>query len=216
MAADPPASRFSDCARLVAVLALVVVGMLIPLESWPALGLLICAVLAGHALAGVPVRYLARRFAFFLPFIGLLAVSVPLSFGFRGGWDIACSILLRSVLSFLAALWLVWILPFPRMLKALRRLGVPAVCIAIMTLMQRYLVVLWEELDTLRKARAARTIGPESLLDRWRGACQTIGILLIRSVRRGERIHAAMAARGWDGTPKSFEWTPSEAQRDED
>jgi cobalt/nickel transport system permease protein len=148
---------------------------------------------------------LARRLAIFLGFALLFAVSVPLSQGFRGGWEIAQGILLRGVESFLAGLWLMSVVPFDRLLVTLRRLHVPAILLAILAFMYRFLFVIAKELDTMRAARRARTFDRAGILFRWRVGAQMIGMLLIRSLGRSERVYGAMCARGWDGTLRTLD-----------
>jgi cobalt/nickel transport system permease protein len=90
-------------------------------------------------------------------------------------------------------------MPFAQLLVTLRRLRVPAVFVAILAFMYRYVFVIWDELDRLRTARKARSMGRTSLLFRWKSLAAMLGMLLIRSLTRAERIHGAMVSRGWTG-----------------
>ena len=130
---------------------------------------------------------------------GSMAVSLPLSQGFDRGWDLMLQILFRGMLAFLVSLWLVNVMPFEQLLTTLRRLRVPAVLVAILAFMYRYVFVVWDELDSLRVAWRMRSFGGGSLFFRWKTLGQMIGMLLIRSLNRAERIHGAMLSRGWDG-----------------
>jgi len=177
----------------------ILAGVTIPATSWPALGVLGCLVFAAHSFAATPLRYLLRRVLLFLPWIGSMAVSLPLSQGLERGWELMLTIFLRGMLAFTASLWLMQVLPFPQLLRTLRRLHVPLVLVAILAFMERYIFVVWEELDTLRTAWRARTFGPTGLWFRWHTLAQLLGQLLIRSLTRAERIHRAMLARGWTG-----------------
>ena len=53
-------------AKLVLTLLAILAAGLIPLEHWPAQGLLLAVVFTGLSLAGVTMRYLARRLALFV------------------------------------------------------------------------------------------------------------------------------------------------------
>ncbi|HEV8069449.1 MAG TPA: energy-coupling factor transporter transmembrane component T [Planctomycetaceae bacterium] len=183
----------------------ITVGMLLPPTHWPSHGALLCVLFAALSLARVPFRVVAGRLAIFLAFALLFAASVPLSQGFRGGWEIAQGILLRGTESFLSGLWLISVVPFERLLATLRRLHVPAILLAILAFMYRFLFVLWDELDTMRAARRARTFDRAGLMFRWRNAAQMIGMLMIRSLGRSERVYGAMCARGWDGTLRTLD-----------
>lgn len=180
-------------------MSVIAAGVAIPVRYWPAYGVLGCLVFAGHSLAGIPLSYLVKRLLIFLPFVGSMAVSLPLSQGLDRGWDLMFQIMFRGCLAFLVSLWLVNVMPFEQLLITLRKLRVPAVVVAILAFMYRYVFVVWDELDKMRTARNAREFSGGSLWFRWKTLSQLIGMLLIRSLNRAERIHGAMCSRGWDG-----------------
>ncbi|MEZ4622523.1 MAG: CbiQ family ECF transporter T component [Caldilineaceae bacterium] len=96
------------------------------------------------------------------------------------------------------AILLVTVTPFPAILWALRALHLPNPLVSIVSLMYRYLFVLYDEATRLLRARAARSAtadgvrGGGSLL--WRGqfAGRMAGSLMLRSFERSERIYNAM------------------------
>lgn len=197
--------RLPPVVKLAITFILVGVGLCLSPERWPAFGVLASIVLIGHSLARVPLAYLGRRLALFLPMALLFAISIPVSQGFRAGWDLMFAILLRSVLAFLALLWLVNVLPFEQLLATLRRLRVPDVFIAMLSFMYRYSFVLWSELDKMRTARRARAFGRAGVGGHWSTSAQMIGMLLIRAMERAERVYGAMCARGWDGRVRTLD-----------
>lgn len=185
--------------KLGLAISVIVAGVAIPVRYWPAYGVLGCLVFAGHSIAGIPLAYLIKRLLIFLPFVGSMAISLPLSQGLDRGWDLMLQIMFRGCLAFLVSLWLVNVMPFEQLLITLRRLKVPAVVVAILAFMYRYVFVVWDELDKMRTARKVRNFSGGSLWFRWKTLSQMIGMLLIRSLNRAERIHGAMLSRGWDG-----------------
>ncbi|MBW3541746.1 MAG: cobalt ECF transporter T component CbiQ [Planctomycetes bacterium] len=191
--------------KLLLSLAVVLTAALVPARLWPVHGVLAVVVFIGHTLARIPLVYLARRLAFFLPLVLVLSLSVPLAQGFQTGWEIMWGILFRSSVAFLAVVWLVNVLPFDQLLRALARLKVPAVLVAMMAFMYRYSFVLWDELDKMRTARRARSFGRGGRWFAWTTSAQIIGMLLIRSLSRAERIYGAMKSRGWDGRVRTLE-----------
>ncbi|MFN8373640.1 MAG: cobalt ECF transporter T component CbiQ [Anaerolineae bacterium] len=114
-------------------------------------------------------------------------------------------IVLKSWLSMQIALWLTWTTPPAALLLGLRGLGVSETLVAIISLMQRYLLTLKDEAERLLRARAARSgvregIKPGgSLFWRARVAGGMVGNLFLRSYERSERVYAAMLARGYNG-----------------
>lgn len=191
--------------KLLLTLAVVIAGVSIPVRFWPAHGVLMSLVFMGHSIAHIPLSYLARRLAIFLPMVCMLSLSVPISQGFAAGWEIMAAIFFRTTLSFLAMLWLVNVMPFDQLLVTLRKLWVPDIIVAMLSFMYRYIFVLWDELDKMRTARRARSFGRVGLWSRWMSAAQLIGMLLIRAMERAERVHGAMCARGWDGRIRTLD-----------
>ena len=74
----------------------------------------------------------------------------------------------------------------------------PRVMIMILSFMYRYVFVLVDEVMRMRQARDSRNFGGSRL---WhlRTIGNMTGTLFIRSYERGERVYAAMLARGFDG-----------------
>lgn len=197
--------RMPPIVKLTLAVSVIVAGVAIPVRYWPAYGVLGCLVFVGHSIAGIPLSYLVKRLLIFLPFVGSMAISLPLSQGFDRGWDLMLQIIFRGCLAFLVSLWLVNVMPFEQLLVTLRKLRVPAVVVAILAFMYRYVFVVWDELDKMRTARIARAFSGGSLTYRWKTLSQLIGMLLIRSLNRAERIHGAMSSRGWDGEVRWLE-----------
>jgi cobalt/nickel transport system permease protein len=206
--------RLSPRLKIVLTLAIIVLAVLLPGAMWPAQGCLACLVFAALTLAEIPLSYLVRRIALFLPLIVMTALSVPLSRGFAGGWETAIGIVIRAMVAFLAALWLVSTTPFDRLLAALSGLGMPRLFTALLAFVFRYLSVLFDELARMRTAQRARTFGTRPAGAGWKNAVQLVGMLLIRALGRAERIHGAMCARGWNGKMRTLDvpWK-SERQR---
>ena len=86
--------------------------------------------------------------------------------------------------------------PFSALLGVMQRVRVPRLLISTLALMYRYLFVLTDEAQRMRRARASRTFQSGRWWT-WRTLATVIGQLFIRSTERAERIYAAMAARGW-------------------
>ena len=189
--------------KLGLTLAVIMVASLIPLELWPAQGLLLAVVFAGLSIARVTTGYLARRLALFLPMLLVFGLSVPITQINQGAaWSWMLGLWLRCTIAFLAGLWLIHVLPFPELLATLLRWRCPILMVAMLAFMYRYIFILWDELARLRHARDARDFGRGSLKMRWTTNAQLIGLLLLRAMERAERTHHAMLARGWDGSPR--------------
>ncbi len=83
------------------------------------------------------------------------------------------------------------------MCVALRRLGAPRVLATQLLLTFRYLFVLCEEAARVLRAHALRS--PDRPRPTLHLGGALLGQLLVRSLSRAERVHAAMCCRGFDG-----------------
>ena len=186
--------------KLILTLLVIVITGLIPLEHWPAQGLLLGFVFVGLSLAGVTIRYLFRRLFLFLPLLLVFGLSVPAMRSDDMAWSWTLTLWLRCTVAFLAGLWLIHVLPFHELLMTLRRWRCPLVLVAMLGFMYRYIFILWDELHRLRNARDARDFGGGPWWRSWSTNSQMLGLLLLRAMERAERTHRAMLARGWDGS----------------
>jgi cobalt/nickel transport system permease protein len=193
--------------KIVATVVYVIVVVATPVGLWWWLaveGLLLVIVVA---IARVSPRLLIARWLGFVVLVGFLAAMVATGhparprLGFGAIW---LAILAKNSLAFVAVLTLAATTPIHRLLGGLGRLGMPAVLVSTLHFMIRYLSVLGDELARMVQARRSRTFRRSGLLD-WGLLTGLIGMLLIRSFERGERVHAAMLARGWDGTIRSLD-----------
>jgi len=115
------------------------------------------------------------------------------------------SVVIRSWLSVQVAILLIATTQFPDLMHALRHLHVPAVLIAVISFMYRYLFVMTNEAMRLMRAREARSAQPPgrggggSIAWRAKVAGNMAGQLFLRSYERSERVYNAMLSRGYQG-----------------
>jgi cobalt/nickel transport system permease protein len=214
LAGDPasPVHRLDARAKLLGLAGLTLVAATAPRAAWPLLGG--CAALLGLVAiaARVPAGVLARRVAVVVPVAALAAFSLP--FVHAGGTehslgpvsvsDAGLAVLGTAVakagVGTLSAVLLAATTTVPAVLDALRRLRAPALLVAIASVTWRYVFVLAGEVGRMRTALAARGHRPRHLLHG--GATGRLATaLFLRAHSRGERVHVAMAARGWSGVP---------------
>jgi cobalt/nickel transport system permease protein len=201
--------RLAPEAKVLGLLVFVIAVALTPREAIWAFGVDATVVLGVLALAGLPRRRIVRRlavvvpfltFAVLLPFIAggdrVEVAGVALSrAGLWGSWNIAA----KSLLGATAAIIVSATTPIADLLRGLQSLRVPTVVVGIISFMFRYLDVLAAQLQRMRTAMVARCHDA-----RWAWQAKPIatsaGTLFVRSYERGERVHGAMLARGFDGT----------------
>jgi len=159
-------------------------------------------------LADVPLRPLLRRLALAAPFAVMVGAfnpwldTAPLvrlgAWELSGGWVSFVSILLRFVLSVSAMLLLVATTGVVGIAVAMAALGAPRAFSAQLLFLHRYGVVLVEEAKDMATAAQLRSGGRPSL--RLRVWVNLMGVLLLRTFERAQRIHLAMLARGYSGS----------------
>ncbi len=158
-------------------------------------------------LAGIPPRELARRWLGLFILVAFLTVMVTAAHPARAQYGlavVAASILIKNGLALATMLVLAGTTPFPILLMALRKLGVPPVLVATLQFMDRYRYVLLDELERMATARRARTFRRRWSLS-WSMLGGLIGMLFLRTFERAERVHGAMIARGWSGVIRNLD-----------
>jgi cobalt/nickel transport system permease protein len=211
-ALESPVHRLDPRVKLLCTLVFVVAVALLPARLQAGYAVAAGMVVAGLLAARLPWGFVLSRLLRLLPFVVLVGIFWPFSRGrevvgridalgltvYREGLVFGLALLLKGTLAILAVGWLVFSTPFHRLLSALRALRVPQVVVATLLFLFRYLDLLADESERVRRARAARSPGRTV---RWRGRSTggLIGRLFVRALHRAERIHRAMLARGFDG-----------------
>lgn len=192
---------------------------LLPVGSFAALAAAWLVLVAVSVLSRIgPVRMVRGSFIA-LPFI---VAALPLLFTRKGdpigtvdlwlfglplsgeGLRMVLTIMLKSWVSVQAATLLVFTTPFHDLLEGLARLRLPALMVAIISLMYRYLAVLTGEANRMMRARASRAAvvpGARRPGTVWQARVvgNMVGALFIRSYERSERVYLAMQSRGYSG-----------------
>ncbi|MHB8781196.1 MAG: cobalt ECF transporter T component CbiQ [Candidatus Geothermincolia bacterium] len=211
-----PLHRLDPRAKLLALLVLVVTCVSTPPARYPAFGVYAALLAVGFAVARPNARMVVRRVAAVLPLIIAAAVFIPLfkqggnsyqvgpltlhEAGLTTLWNVA----VKSSVSVFAVVLLGTVTTFAEIMQGLEGLHAPRLLVTLLNFTHRYLFVLREEAARMRRARDSR-----GWSGRWiwhaRVVGQMIGHLFLRSYERGERVYAAMLARGYDGEVRSLE-----------
>lgn len=189
-----PIHRRSAAAKMLVALAIVCASALTPRPySACLLAILGAALLVLAAISRVPWRFLLKRMLLLEPFaIGVAVLSL---FG-PGGFEVFVLLVARASVCLFAMLLLANTTPFSEILGVLKALHVPALLVTTLALMYRYLFVLVDEAQRMKRARASRTFAAKSGRN-WRVLSTVVGQLFVRASERAERIYWAMCARGW-------------------
>lgn len=114
------------------------------------------------------------------------------------GLTILGSVALKALLSLITLNLLTLTTSISQLLQALRELRMPELLVAILASMYRYIGLLVDEFATMRRAAMSRNALTNAKSYRL-VVGNIIGSLFIRTYEKGERIHQAMVARGYNG-----------------
>nr|WP_155935239.1 cobalt ECF transporter T component CbiQ [Pseudodesulfovibrio alkaliphilus] len=186
------------------------------LVHWLPPALLALAAGAGLTLlAGLRPLAVIRRLAVVNVFIVFLWIFLPFSVptgpldaallrlgplgASREGVDLALLITIKSNAIVLTLLALMGTIPMQELGPAMQRLKMPEKLCHILLFTYRYLFVIHQEYHTMRRAMAVRGFTPGTNSHTYRSMAWMLGMLLVRSWDRAERVHNAMRCRGFRG-----------------
>lgn len=127
-----------------------------------------------------------------------LAPSIP---GLIG----AVLFIARVGVSVSLAVLLVLTTPWADLLKSLQAIRVPQLFVLILAMAYRYIFLFLHLANGMFEARKSRIVARTSGGEQRRFISGTIGNLLNRSVKMSNDVYAAMAARGFTGSIRSFQ-----------
>lgn len=195
--------------RLLSALALVMV--IVSLQTFPAKILAVAMGLALVRAAGLGVAAIGRKLLhvegfmiallIMLPFTApgeTLASLGPLTISDRGV-ERALSIVLTVNASVLSILALLTTIEPVRLGRTMASLGAPARFVHLFFFLVRYLPILRDELSRHLEAMRARGFVAGVNRHTWRSFGNLVGMLLVRSIERAERVDEAMRCRGFSG-----------------
>lgn len=147
------------------------------------------------------------------PFIFLLLLLVILPFTVEGqsllsyhsltlslqGLHLGLLFMIRGIAASLLALIMAGTAPFNVNINALKSLGMPGPLTQIFLFAYRYIFLLNEDLQTMRRSLASKGFEIRSSAKSARIMAMAVAMLLIRSYERSEDVFNAMLSRGYQG-----------------
>ncbi len=199
--------------KILALLGFMLVVVATPRDWYAAFGGYLLVLAAVVVAARVPLRFLLPRMVIEVPFLVFAALMPFVAEGPRvvvpvAGLDLVLSepglvaawgLAVKGTLGVLASLTLAATTEPQAIILGLQRLRLPDLLVQIMAFMVRYLDVVTADLGRMVTAMRSRGVDPRSPRH-WPALARTLGALFVRSYERGERVHLAMLARGYDGS----------------
>lgn len=206
---DSIVHRLDPRPRIVVALALTLV--LAVSQRWEVLGIGLGLSLVGWAVARLPVVPVLKRLGGVNVFLVVLALVLPLSgegrvlfsvgpLGYsRAGAVQVLRIALKCNAIVLALTVLLSTMEVVELGHALSHLHVPRKLAHLFLFTIRYIDLVHHEYSRLRKAMRVRCFRPGMNRHTYRSIGHLLGMLLVRSFDRSERVMAAMKCRGFRG-----------------
>lgn len=176
-----------------------------------ALGLALLIAVLAAGVSGLAPGQAFRRMLGVEGFLVVLLVTLPFTVagtpifsvaGFSAsaeGLGRAVVLVVRVNAAVLAIMALLGGLGGQRLAGAMTGIGLPPVLASLMLLTLRYVATFGDEYRRLRVAMRVRGFRAGSNRHTWRSLGYLVGMLLVRSLERAERVRAAMLCRGYNG-----------------
>ncbi|UIJ39136.1 cobalt ECF transporter T component CbiQ [Desulfobaculum bizertense] len=120
------------------------------------------------------------------------------------GIQLATDISIKSNAIIMAFIALISTIPIPDLGHALLRLKVPQKLSLLLLFAYRHIFLIAEEYQRLHAAMKIRGFVPRTNLHTYRAYASLLGMVIIRSWERSERVYNAMLCRGFRGTFRSL------------
>jgi cobalt/nickel transport system permease protein len=160
-------------------------------------------------LAQLPGRELCKRIIVVNSFIALLWLVLPLTFHgpiafklgplpiYSAGITMAAQITLKSNAIVLALIALIATMNFSILGYALNWLRIPDKIVHLLLMTYRYVFLIEQEYQRLIRAAQIRGFRPGTNLHTYKTYASIVGMLLVRSANRADRVYQAMLCRGF-------------------
>jgi cobalt/nickel transport system permease protein len=212
---ESPVHHLDARAKIIVFFSFILVGVSSPPTSLLLFGFLAMGLIGIAFLARLPLGHLAKKVLVILPFLFVVAISIPfmkrdavgggynlglegLSVSQSGLW-ILWNVIIKSSLGVFSIILLSSTTSFPQLIKGMEKLGSPKIFTVLVSFMYRYSFILIDEIYRIKRARDSRCFG-----GRWfwqsKVVGHMVGTLFLRSFHRGERVYLAMLSRGYQGT----------------
>ncbi|MCB2199082.1 energy-coupling factor transporter transmembrane protein EcfT [bacterium] len=198
-------------------------AVLVPNGHWLLFAIHLILIVLFLILSRMPVSHFLTHLGVILPILAMVLFASPflasnsrapvvLDLGWIGtiteaGLIHLISLACKALLAISSVILLIHTAKFHELLRGFEQIRVPVLLIQVTAMASRYLLLLVEDVTTLRNSMVNR-----GYRGRWIGQARLIGrlvgVLFLRSIERSERISHAMLSRGWRGGARRVPWTP--------
>lgn len=210
-----PIHNFDPRAKIVCIFILIISIVLLNDLRILVIGLIFSVFLV--VISRLPLLFILKRLKWVVFFIFAVLVILPISVGntkllnlyilnvYREGLLLAIMIALKAFSVILLIFPMLSTMKFVTFIKALEKLHIPNKLVQIISFTYRYIFVLSNEFKRTLISIEVRNYKKHASSYKFRVLGNAIGMLLVRSYERGERIFQSMVARGYIGKIKTLD-----------
>ena len=164
----------------------------------------------------IPLLFILKRFKWVALFIFAVLIVLPFtvpgenvfSIGFlfvsQKGILLAIKISLKAFSVMLLIFPMLSTMKFVTFIKTLEHFKLPNKLVQMISFIYRYIFVVANEFQKTLRSVSSRSVGKKSRIFHHHVLSSAIGMTLIRSYERGERIRISMLSRGYNGKMKTL------------
>jgi cobalt/nickel transport system permease protein len=211
---NSPIHRFDARFKIILLSALIFLTISFPPERYLAFVLYLLILAISITISKIPIAYILKKSLIIIPFVIMVSLFLPFmkSGAVGGGYSLGIgglkiyhskliilwNLIIKSYLAIISLILLNATTHFSDLLLGLQKLKIPALFINMLSFFYRYIFIIVDEAERMKRARDSR-----SYQGKWLHQAKTIGdmvgMLFLRSFEKGERAYSAMCARGYDG-----------------
>lgn len=218
-----PLHRFDPRVKIISFIILVFSIVLLPTVELALVGLVASLLLL--LVSNLPIRFVLQHirwvFLFIVPFLiimpftvkgneiyhigGLSITGEGLEFGFL--------VSIRALAAVMLIFPMIGTMRFDTTLKALYQLKVPNLLVQMLMFTYRYIFIFIDEFSRMLTAMMSRGFRIGTNYHTLTTIGRAVGMLLVRSYERAERVYQAMLSAGYTGNPRTlfeFKSTPKD------
>lgn len=184
--------------KVILIFGLVFTTALIQIGKWRALLLLTVFAVLLMIISKLPLKIILIRLLTAAPIIFILSLTYALTSEVLSFPYSLMFVFLKSLTCVGFLVVLVSTIRFDLLLRTLRYFGLPNSVTVVLSFFYRYVFVIQDELERMLRAKSARLIEPSNK-QRLKMLYTLVGMLLLRSFERSERIYRSMQAKGFSG-----------------
>ncbi len=217
---NSPLHRFDPRIKIISFIVLIFSIVLLPAVELALVALFASIIFL--LVSQLPVRFVMQHirwvFVFIVPFLMIMPFTVRgnelFTFGGLGvtyeGVEFGFLVSIRALAAVMLIFPMVGTMRFDTTLKALYQMRVPSLLVQMLMFTYRYIFIFIDEFSRMQRAMKSRGFKVGTNLHTFTTIGRAVGMLLVRSYERAERVYQAMLSAGYTGNPRTlFEFRSS-------